>query len=334
LKYNELAFAKTNLFLTVGPKDKNTNRHLLESVYVRLSLADIVEVEINSLKNPARSNSIKISTSFSSSLERHLISSGKNPVEFKNYLDSESNIIFKTIKFFFEKIKLNNSFYEVNVKLIKEIPFEAGLGGGSSDAATMLLILGKEFNISFYELSLIAPLLGADVLPCMLKSPTLELAEPKRIIKLNNNNKLSQLIVLVAKPPEVSSTKEAFLNLNRLPKRENFTRDDKSTQALINLSEYFKFNTDLFPLLNKSKNLLEAHNLVLNDFEENIFHKIPSLKKAKEFFLSKGCITSFLSGSGSALVSIFDNSTSIGLVKDAFLDSFENSWYLNECNFI
>ena len=131
------AIAKTNLFLRVLGK-RSDSYHDLENVFVPLS--DVYdEVELASGKGAI-------------ALE----------VEGASLSTDRGNLCLKAADAFCEA---SGCFPEVNIRLRKNIPIAAGLGGGSSDAATTLMVLNKLWNCGFtlQDLARIGVSLGADV---------------------------------------------------------------------------------------------------------------------------------------------------------------------------
>ena len=136
--------AKAKINLTLNVLDKRPdNYHNIESVFQKISLYDELIIEKN--------NSNKFN------LECNL-----------KELETDSNILFKAYK------KLKEQFPNIsgiNVKLIKHIPMQAGLGGGSSDCASFLIGVNTLFNLNLSQVDInnIGKDLGADVVPCMYK---------------------------------------------------------------------------------------------------------------------------------------------------------------------
>ena len=142
-----IAPAKLNLNLRVKDKLKN-GYHLLESDVCFLDLHDVINIEISNL------NSIEISNK-------------------STFILKDENILLKTLNFFNREFKNNNKF---KITLKKDIPIGAGLGGGSSDSATLLLGLRYFYNrnphnskkITFRKLKEIGFKIGSDVPACIV----------------------------------------------------------------------------------------------------------------------------------------------------------------------
>ena len=134
----EKSYAKVNIFLKIA--DKRDNYHELVSRFVRVhNLYDIVSFVKTSRK------AFNIIGDFGCKLESNTV--------YKAYKLIEH---YKNVKEFFENY---------SVKIEKNIPEFAGLGGGSSNAATFLIMVNKycNLNLSKDELSQIAVEIGADV---------------------------------------------------------------------------------------------------------------------------------------------------------------------------
>lgn len=130
--------AKLNLMLSVTGKRKD-GYHLIESVMQSVSLFDTVSVETNSIGNII--------------------------VKTNNEALTEDNIAKKAAELYFEKANLYNG---ADIYIEKRIPVSAGLGGGSADAAAVLLILNRIYEkFSIDELKTIGLLVGADVPFCL-----------------------------------------------------------------------------------------------------------------------------------------------------------------------
>lgn len=145
----------------------------------------------------------------------------------------------------------------VEIQLEKRIPIAAGLGGGSSDAATVLLGLNKMFDLKLSLQTLIeyARQLGSDVPFCL--RPLIALAEGRGDI-LTPWNEYPVLNLVLFKPPFGVSTKKSYDNLHRVriekrPSWQNLAwalRNDKTEAVIDAMGNVLEFSTfDLHPKL-------------------------------------------------------------------------------------
>lgn len=215
-------------------------------------------------------------------------------------LDIQDDIAYKCAKLFFDrsKIKISGIFIEIN----KEIPLSAGLGGGSSDGAAVLVSLnelhGKPFNQG--ELMEIGSQVGADIPFCITGGTARAggIGTDLRIIE----NKLNYFLILV-KPNVSISTQKAYKLFDEIP--------------------YFE-----------SKNLDELENSIcsssLEDVCRNLFNRFESLinKKfileIKSKFLSYEALGTLMSGSGSTVYGIFDNKYSANKCFESLKKNYKN----------
>ena len=145
--FSSLAFAKINLLLKVTGR-RNDGYHLLDSLVGFCKFGDRLEISLNEAQD-------------------EIITEGT----FGREID-ENNIIKKTLEKFRET---TNWEQPVRIRLEKEIPIGAGLGGGSSDAATTLRLLSQIPNsppLTRKELLNMALELGADVPVCLHRKTT------------------------------------------------------------------------------------------------------------------------------------------------------------------
>ena len=170
------ANAKVNLSLSVLGK-REDGYHELDTVMQSISLYDTVYIE--------KSNKIAVECG-----------------EF----GGEDNIAFKTAKAFFKASGINAG---ADIKIEKRIPSAAGMGGGSADAAAVLVGLDKlyEAKLSYEKLLKIAVKLGADV-PFLIRGGT---ARAKGIGEILEPIKpIGGCYFLIAKGENKPSTGEMF----------------------------------------------------------------------------------------------------------------------------
>lgn len=176
-------------------------------------------------------------------------------------------------------------------ELIKRIPIQAGMGGGSSDAAAALLLMNKAWNLN-YPLKQLAPLaaeLGSDV-PFFLGHGAAvcrgrgELIEPI--------DRLPKMHFVVAKPPQGSSTAEVF---GCLPSTDQSitARESLANRSLHHLVQSLQLGT-----------VAQAGRWMTNRLEDGAAQLAPWLTRLRELFAGIGCLAHFMTGSGSAYVGV------------------------------
>jgi len=246
--------AKINIGLWITSK-REDGFHNIETIFYPVPLSDALEVVSSACET--RNDSFRISGLDISTPE-------------------SDNIIIKAI----EVMRRNYTIPYLRIHLHKASPTGAGLGGGSSDAASMLKILRRMFSVGAdeEELSAMALELGSD-------SPFFIRSEPS--FAAGRGEKLSPLpwflngyYLVLVNPGVGISTAEAYQNC-------------KPLQRSISLSSLV------------TNEIREWKNLLTNDFEEFAFSKIPLLGKIKEDLYSSGAFYSAMSGSGSTIYGIF-----------------------------
>ena len=168
----------------------------------------------------------------------------------------------------------------VHAHLHKAIPTQAGMGGGSSDCAAMLMLLNEMFELHLTEEQLIgyAARLGADCPFFILGQPAYAEGIGERLHPVSLDLKGFRLAVV--RPDIPVSTREAFSLINpRKPK--------KNCREIINQ-----------PIATW------RHELV-NDFEESVFALHPEIGAVKEQLYEMGAVYAAMSGSGSSVFGLF-----------------------------
>ena len=176
----------------------------------------------------------------------------------------------------------------IRVHLHKQIPMGAGLGGGSADAAFLLQAINKKFNLGIHPalLSELALQLGSDCPFFLLNNPSLARGRGEKLEAINLS--LKGFKILLINPGIHVSTASAFRGVQPQPNQQPL----KEIIAL--------------PLRQWKAQLK-------NQFEETVFLQYPTLQKIKEELYTLGAVYAAMSGSGSTLFGIFENSFSQGL---------------------
>lgn len=253
--------AKINLSLKVLGR-RPDGYHELRTIFQTISLADWLEIEFE--PGPRRS------------------------VELVSSVEFPDNLVVRAARALMDKANLRG---RVRLVLDKRIPVGAGLGGGSSDAAAVLLALPALAGVPvpFGELAALAAALGSDV-PFFLHGGTaLGLGRGTELYPLPEARKMSGVLVA----PEVRiATKDAYRALRR-----------KLTTGLRSpIMDKFQA---LSWLLDRGLSPETWSALGENDFEEFAFSRYPELAAVRRTLMKAGAMPVMLSGSGSALFGIF-----------------------------
>ncbi len=270
------SYAKLNLALNIV--GKSSTLHKIESIIAFVSLHD--QIYINKIKS--NSHDISFFGKFSQNI-------GKNNTVLRLIKILEKRKLLKNIKF---KIRIN-----------KNIPSKAGLGGGSMNAANILnyLIKKRIIKISKKETNDILNLIGSDVI-LGLKSTYCILNASNKISYFPGCKKFHTLIV---KPNFGCSTKNIY------SKVKNFSKPKFAHPNI----KMFKFD------------YLKKMN---NSLEKIAFSKYNKLKIIKSFLenLTKPEFVR-MTGSGSALVAYFQSKQRCEYAKKQFNKKYKNYWCIS-----
>ena len=254
-KYKIFSNAKINIGLNVFQKESD-GYHNIDSIMAPIDLFDEMNVTFYSNLGDLR---IECSD--------------------KNIPTDERNILYKTYKAFFEENKKEKE--KIDIILKKNIPSEAGLGGGSSNAAFFLKLLNKHYGNVYNESELqeLAMKIGSDV-PFFIKNKTARVGGKGNKVDLIENN-LKDSIILI-KPLDFGvSTKEAYKSFDIL-KEVKYADFDKIIKNL------------------KEGNRIALENNIENSLEQGILETDINIKMLK---MTLNSVISgkkfFMSGSGS-----------------------------------
>ena len=197
---------------------------------------------------------------------------------------NDKNLCVKAAKLFYEETALKNA---VSLYLEKKIPFPAGLGGGSADAASVLLLLNSFYGNPLSEAKLfeLAEKLGSDVPLCLYRKPALCEGRGEILTPIEN---LPDFDLVVA------------IGEGRLPTPEVYRKYDEMNLSVSN-------DTDKLIKAIENGNKSEIINSFGNTFESVADLMAPETKKLREIMLGLGAINSRLSGSGPSVYGVFDN---------------------------
>jgi 4-diphosphocytidyl-2-C-methyl-D-erythritol kinase len=201
--------------------------------------------------------------------------------------EKSENLIIKAYKLLAQHFQLP----PLHFYLHKIIPSEAGLGGGSSNAAYALKMIDEMFKLSLSKKQLhdFAEKLGADC-PFFIENTPVFATGTGNIFQ-NIELDLSSYKILLVKPPCSINTKEAYNNI--IPKKTNGFLPEAIKQPIS-----------------------EWENLIFNDFESFVFKKHPEIQTIKTTLYEHGALYASMSGSGSAVYGIFDKMPQISFSEN------------------
>ena len=206
--------------------------------------------------------------------------------------------------------------YAVSIGLQKNIPSQAGLGGGSSDAAAVLLALDHLFpgKVSKEELSEIALSIGADV-PFFLCGGT-ALCEGVGEI-LTPMPDLSGLPMLLLKPQRGVSTPFCYKAFDAMGAK-NIREEEKKA-----LKEDLSYGAD------PKERLIRAGRSWTNDLQAPAIQSVPEIQDGLDLLSEGGALFSAMSGSGSAVFGIFEKEEDIRRLMGSpeFLRLKNDGWW-------
>ncbi len=170
----------------------------------------------------------------------------------------------------------------LKITLRKQVPFGAGLGGGSSDATAVILAINSIFELSLSEERMIelATHLGSDTAFFVRNTP--QLCSGRGEIMSSVDVDLTGKYLALIKPNIHVSTREAYAGV-------------KPAEPTTHLSELLK------------RPIEEWQGCVKNDFEPHIFEAYPLLSEIKQDLIDAGALYAAMSGSGSTIYGIFNN---------------------------
>lgn len=259
------ARAKLNLSLRVLAREQS-GFHQIETLFCALELADELTVELGG-----------------SAIELEVGAPADAPGSVGDPGPVETNLALRAARAFFLALGEPRG---ARIRLAKRIPVGAGLGGGSSDAAAVLLALNRLHDEPFDADRLVAlgAGLGSDV-PFFLTGAVLALAWGRgdRLLPLPP---LPSAPVVLAVPPERIATADAYASLAR---RQG--TNSVAGPAIVTLPRTW---TDVAAA-------------AANDFEANAFADSPRLAELRTLLEGCGAGVARMTGSGSVIFGVFDD---------------------------
>ena len=272
--------AKINLGLNIVSR-RSDGYHNIETIFYPIQMRDVLEL-------------IPMKRGIDNKQGYRLFQSG---IEIKG--NPEDNLIIKALNL----VKTVREVPHIDIHLLKTIPFGAGLGGGSSNAAGMLKMLNEKFNFGLSQKALLdmAVQIGADCSFFIKNHPAFATGIGEQMKKVELS--LGNYHFLLIKPEVAINTKWAYSVIT--PQRPK-----------ISLQEIIKHP------------ITEWKKLMQNDFEKPIFQKYPIIKDIKKKLYDMGALYASMSGSGSSVYAFFEE-------KPMMNPNFKNffTWSYNPENY-
>lgn len=256
----EAAYAKVNLTLDVRNK-RSDGYHDISSIMQAVSVRDDIEIDLDTGEG------------------------WKILCEQEGVPTDENNLVWKAARVFFDH--LGGEPDGITFRIKKRIPSQAGLGGGSADAAAVLRALNRwrGYPLSVFALCELGAQIGSDVPFCVLGGTALAEGRGERLTALQD---VPELFYVICKPELSFSTPELFARL------DSVTIGDRPDQ------------TRMRAALQRGDMEQIGKNLC-NVFEQAVLPEHPELNYIKSVMMTYGAYGALMTGSGSAVYGIFDS---------------------------
>ena len=267
------SFSKINLSLNINSKLKN-GLHDIQSYYCLINLFDKIKIrKIDKKKDK-------------------VVFFGP----FVKHIKKSNNSITNLLKLL-RKLELISGYYSVNV--IKNIPVFSGLGGGTSNAASVLKFLLKG-KVSKKILEKVEKLIGSDLRLFFHKQGFLQNLRTIKTIKKQ------KLFFILSRPNIICSTKKIYSKVKKYSKKKKF-----NFQKMNNKKGFINY-------------ILEQNNELQSIVEE----EYPSIKiLLKDINTEKGCHFSRMSGSGSVCYGLFNNESNAKKALNKIKTKHPKFWF-------
>lgn len=274
--------AKINLSIDVLGK-RQDGYHLVEMIMQTIDLSDVLRIKESDTEDIViKSNS------------------GDIPLD-------DNNIVYKAITLLREKFNINKG---IEVFIEKNIPVAAGMAGGSSNAAAVLVGLNKVWNLGLSEKELqeICLALGADVPFCISGGAALAQGIGEELTYIKGLSE--DVIILICKPNLFVSTKDVYggLDLNNIDNRPD-------NRYLI---ECLK-NKDIKAVAENMVNVLEGVTSSMHS----------EISEIEKMMIDNNALGAMMSGSGPTVFGLFNNKEDALNAKKELMKKYEQVYLVN-----
>jgi 4-diphosphocytidyl-2-C-methyl-D-erythritol kinase len=267
--------AKINLFLNIRPR-RADGYHEISSVMQTVQLFDRLDI----------------------------LPTGRKTIEFSCNIPAfeqspQDNLVVKAYQLFWSETELPP--LGLKVHLEKQIPTQAGLGGGSSDAAAMLVILNHLTCAGLTEgqLRFMASKLGSDI-PFFIAGGIALVTGRGEVVQPLPANLMTDMSLVIIKPRELNIDTSLAYHRFATGTRYEAKSPDHILMALNTIRQKRRLRDDV-----------ELDSYLLNDFERVLFPEYPMLGQMAKSMKEAGIRRPLLSGSGSALVGFAESTHAV-----------------------
>jgi len=258
------SYAKINLYLEVI-KTRKDNYHDIKTIFERIDLADTIILKVR------RDKKINVACNVAS------VPKGN------------SNLAWRSAKLLQDKFNIDRG---VDIKIIKRIPVGSGMGGGSSNAATILMGLNRLWGLRLTpsKLAGLAGKLGCDV-PFFIYDSPFALGEARgdkiKLLKVLSSVRLWHIVVM----PKIAVSTPLIYK-----KWDKYFKTFKLTMP--------RYNANILTLALRKKGLLSIGDALFNSLEQVTIKLYPQISAIKEKLIRLGVKSILMSGSGPAVFGI------------------------------
>ena len=263
--FTKKSFAKINLYLEIVGRTNN-GYHLLDSLMVMIDIFDLISIE--------KHHKLELLVIGSESLQE----------------DWQENIIIKAVNLLAKKYHFAPN---IKITLEKNIPIAAGLGGGSSNAATVLLMLNQfyDLNLSKAELLDLGLKLGADV-PFFINGKNAFVSGIGEVLQDADFN-FKNIHLIIINPRQALSTKQVY----------GLCVDNFVTETVLksfDMANPLEYDKNLLP------NMIDFIGHRRNDLQKPAIKIMPKISDILQAIANqKNCLITRMSGSGASCFGIF-----------------------------
>ena len=272
------SYAKINLFLDVGKKIKKTKLHNIQSLTFLTNIYDEIQIK----KNNYPKDIIRFYG------------------QFGNYIGKNNNSLKQSLLLLRKRGFIKKK-YHYDIWVRKNIPVFAGLGGGSSNAATIIRYFIKKKALSNQDIDYFSKIIGSDIRLFFKSSQIFQ----KNLYKVRSLKKKYKFYFILVYPFLKCSTKEIYKKLKVFKKIKN--RNTYQRNSKMELANSLKLET--------------------NSLEQVVISKFTIIKEIlNELNLVKDCHFSRVTGSGSACFGLFSKKKSADLGLRKIKKKFPKFW--------